>query len=111
MLEAPDTLSDSIQLLIQTFSLIAGLDVSSELFHYLGKTALIGRAQTQPHCVLQGRPGCHFLLSFSVNLTERAEAEELKLVINYKKKTSTFLRIGFHQSLIKLLLFTKFEAK
>lgn len=108
MLEAPDNLSDSIRFLIQTFSLIAGLDVSSELFHYLGKTALIGRAQTQPHCVLQGRPCCHFLLSFSLNLTERAEAEELKLVTNYKK---TFLRIGLHQSLIKLLLFTKIEAK
>lgn len=108
MLEASDTLSDSIRLLIQTFSLIAGLDVSSELFHYLGKTALIGRAQTQPHFVLHGRPCCHFLLSFSVNLTERAEAEELKLVINYKKH---FLGLGFHQSLIKLLLFTKIEAK
>lgn len=69
---------------METFFLLAGLNVSFELFHYLGKTAFIGRAQTKPHSLQQDRPRCHFLLSLSVYLTERAEAKELKLVINHK---------------------------
>lgn len=43
----PDSLfSEFIQLLIQTLSLLARLNVSFELFHYLGEMAFIGRAQT-----------------------------------------------------------------
>ena len=76
--------SDFIQLLIQTFSLLARWNVSSELLHYLGEIALIGRAQTQPRSPQPGRPHRHFPLSLSVCLTERAEAEELKLVVNHK---------------------------
>lgn len=86
--EVPDSLSDFIQLLIQTFSLLAGSNVSFELFHYLGKTAFIGTAQTQSHSLQPNRPHCHFLLSLSVYLTERAEAEELKLDINHKNTPS-----------------------
>lgn len=84
-LEVPDSLfSDFIGLLIQTFFLLARLNVSFELFHYLGKTAFIDRVQTQPHSLQQDRPHCHFLLSLSVYLKEKAEAEVLKLVINHK---------------------------
>lgn len=67
--------------------------MSFELLCYLGKTAFIGRAQTRPHSLQQDEPHCHFLLSLSVNLTERAAAEELKLVINHTHK-KTLLRIG-----------------
>lgn len=100
-LEVPHSLfSDFIQLLIQTFSSLARLNVSSELFHYLGKVALPGRAHAQPRSPQPGRPPRHCLLSLSVCLTERAEAEELKLVINHKTLP---VSLGFHQSFIKLL--------
>lgn len=73
-----------IQLLIQT-SLLAKLNVSFELFHYLGEMAFTDRAWTQPCFPQQHRPHCHFLLSLSVCFTEKnAEAEELKLVTNHK---------------------------
>lgn len=103
--EVPDSLStDFIRLFIPTFSLLARLNMSLELFHYLGKTREEPR---QLHSLQQGKPCCHFLLSLSVYWTERAEAEELKLVINH----NNFFGLGFNQNLIKLLLLTKIEAK
>lgn len=84
-LEAPDSLLViSFPLRTQTFCLLARLNVSFELSHYLGKTAPRGSAPTQPHSLQQDGPHCHFLLSLPVYLTEKPKAEALKLVINYK---------------------------
>lgn len=96
-LKVPDSLGDFIQLLVQTSSLLAGWNVSFELFCYRGKTTFIyiykerervrEREREHPNSASfshEDRPHCHFLLSLSVYLTERTNAEELKLALSHK---------------------------